>query len=215
MTPARAHRLKFEAAQRAAQGEGAEYGGVLDQLREDLFKDKRTLKGIRSIREKETAKGHMLPKYQPYIDGVLERGTGASDDIFATLFIWALDAGELDQALTMAAYVLRHNLPSPDEHQRTNAEILTEDAIAKLTDESGQLAPEAGPFLERINALVTDKSMVDAVRAKLEKALGMVALTDNPSAAADHFRNALKLNPSSGCKRWLNDAQKRIKAGAP
>ncbi|MGJ8526868.1 hypothetical protein LMG33818_002631 [Halomonadaceae bacterium LMG 33818] len=209
MTPARAHRLKFEVAQSATR-KSHDYGGVLDEMHEQFFNDKRLLKAIRSVKEKEDAKRLLLPKYASYIESVMAHDSGEPDSLFSTLIVWTLDAGDIDKALDMAQYALRHQLESPDAHQRTIAEFITEDTIEKLTDINGDIDVSARPMLERLHSMMAQQSIVDPVRAKLEKALGVVALADDePGTAYGHFTQALAFNPKSGCKQLMAKADKQ------
>ncbi|MGJ8518190.1 phage terminase small subunit [Carnimonas bestiolae] len=214
MNPIRAHRMKIEAAAQAARS-GDDYGGVNDEFREMFHRDKLLLKAERSVTAKEAIKKTLLPKYAPYIEGVLEAGNGKPDPLFSTLLIWRLDAGDIDGALDMAEYALAHGFASPDEHQRTTAEILIEVGIEKLTKD-GLLVDHARSTLERIARLTEGESIVDQVAAKLFKARGNAALADQDAGAAvEHFKRALALHPSVGCKPQLKKAEKVLEALAP
>ncbi|MGJ8514684.1 hypothetical protein R84981_001119 [Carnimonas sp. R-84981] len=214
MNPIRAHRMKIEAATQAARS-GDDYGGITDEFKEMLHRDKLLLKAERSVTAKEALKRTLLPKYAPYIEGVMEAGNGKPDPLFSTLLIWRLDASDVDGALDMAEYALAHGLESPDEHQRTTAEILIEVGIEKLTKD-GVLVSNARPTLERIARLTEGESIVDQVAAKLFRVRGNAALKDQDAGVAvEHFKRALALHPAAGCKAELKRAEKELKALAP
>jgi len=67
----------------------------------------------------------------------------------------------------------------------------------------------ADPINEALE-LTADQDMVDEVRAKAHKALGLIALDSAPAVAIEHFEAALKLNPNSGVKTQLTRARKAL-----
>lgn len=53
--------------------------------------DQRTLKAIYSKELKAAKKRELLPFWLPWVNGVLEQGKGAQDDILMTVMLWRLD----------------------------------------------------------------------------------------------------------------------------
>lgn len=211
-TPARRHFMKTTAAQAAVGEGGIMQGSAFEKARYELHKDRAELKAERSVNEKERMKAQMLPKYEPYIQGVLEAGSGIFDEVFVTLMLWKLDAGDIEGAADMAEYAIKHGMDAPDDHKRTNAEILVEESVRKLTGDNGLVSADSRAVLERIAGIVQGLSMVDVVSAKLHKALGF-ACEDGGDlvAAAAHYSQAISTDQGCGCKTKLAKIEKRMK----
>mgnify|MGYP000036964721 FL=1 len=126
MTPARRHRERVLAALQGAanpQFDQARANAYELQLMQ-LAEHRRTLKGIQSIERKIDAKRTMLGVYKPWIDGLLAADRGGQDDVLVTVMLWHLDTGDLEGALPMASYVIRHGLTTPDRYERTAATLI-------------------------------------------------------------------------------------------
>jgi len=95
-SPARKHFLRVRAAVDAAQSSPERPQGESHELhRIAIIEDSRRLHDIQSIERKIDAKREMLPKYDSYVQGVLEAGTGQQDDVLVTLMVWYLDIGDV------------------------------------------------------------------------------------------------------------------------
>ncbi|WP_208458681.1 phage terminase small subunit [Comamonas antarctica] len=203
LTPAQRHRARVMAEKaQAASPFGIELQGSDYQLMlAKLATDKRTLKALQSVQLKRQTKAQLLPEYLPWIEGALSKGQGARDDVFTTTMVWAIDAGAYGLALRMAAYVLQHKLPLPDQYQRGAAAVLLDEyADAYLrgqwqplrpgADEKGQpalVADETHPaeHLTALAGLTNGQDAPDQARAKLLKAtayalLGKVQTAEDP-----------------------------------
>ncbi|GHL38942.1 hypothetical protein ECZU27_41080 [Escherichia coli] len=84
-----------------------------------LAADQRTLKAIYSKELKAAKKRELLPFWLPWVNGVLEQGKGAQDDILMTVMLWRLDTGDIAGALEIARYALKYGLTMPGKHRRT------------------------------------------------------------------------------------------------
>lgn len=206
-SPARRHFMTVSAALAAGAGGEEMHGEAYEQYLAMLHRDKAELHGIRSIQEKVARKVELLPKYEPYIDGVLQSGQGASDQVLVTVLLWKLDTGDIAGATSIAEYAIAHDLPAPDAHQRNNAEILVEESVEQLVENGdGRVDPSSRVLLEEIERIVESQDIVDPVRAKLHKTLGRACEEsgDGP-AAIQHYAKALGLDARCGCKRRHDD----------
>lgn len=180
-----------------------------------LAEHRRTLKGIQSIERKIDAKRPMLAVYKPWIDGLLAADRGGQDDVLVTVMLWHLDTGDLEGALPMASYVIRHGLSTPDRYERTAATMIAEEVAdtAIKQQEAGN-----GPSLELLGnymALLSDCDIFDQVRAKLHKAVGRAALAEGlKPQAAEHYRRAIELHDKVGIKKELEVLERDIKKDA-
>ncbi|EQU65684.1 phage terminase small subunit [Escherichia coli] len=81
-SPAQRHMMRVSAAM-TAQREAAplRHATVYEQMLVKLAADQRTLKAIYSKELKAAKKRELLPFWLPWVNGVLEQGKGAQDDI--------------------------------------------------------------------------------------------------------------------------------------
>lgn len=213
-SPARRHFQQAQAAKAAGATAAHEpqKGDAHDLMHMALVEDRRRLHDIQSIERKIEVKAELLPNYQPYIDGVLEAGQGAQDDVLMTLMIWHLDVGDIERGLTIAAYALQHGLETPDQHKRTTATLVAEeiaDYYLRLNDDA---YPEnALALLEHTEALTRDHDMHDQVRAKLFKALGQYQRDSDPDTALSSLKRALDLNDKVGVKKDIERLERELK----
>lgn len=214
MTPARRHRERALAALQGAANP------QFDQVRANAYElqlmqlaeHRRTLKGIQSIERKIDAKRTMLPVYKPWIDGVLAADRGGQDDVLVTVMLWTLDTGDLEGALPMASYVLRHGLSTPDRYERTAATMIAEEvadtAIKQQEAGAGPSTSLLGQYMARLHG----SDIFDQVRAKLHKAVGRACLADGlKQQAAEHYRRAIELHDKVGIKKELEVLERELK----
>lgn len=120
-SPAQRHMMRVSAAM-TAQREAAplRHATVYEQMLVKLAADQRTLKAIYSKELKAAKKRELLPFWLPWVNGVLEQGKGAQDDILMTVMLWRLDTGDIAGALEIARYALKYGLTMPGKHRRTS-----------------------------------------------------------------------------------------------
>lgn len=214
MTPARRHRERALAALQGAanpQFDQARANAYELQLMQ-LAEHRRTLKGIQSIERKIDAKRPMLAVYQPWIDGVLAADRGGQDDVLVTVMLWTLDTGDLEGALPMASYVIRHGLSTPDRYERTAATLIAEEvADTGIKLQEAGAGPSYGLLCAYLE-LLTHCDIFDQVRAKLHKAVGRACLADGrKQLAAEHYRRAIELHDKVGIKKELEVLERELK----
>ncbi|MGD8174779.1 phage terminase small subunit [Marinimicrobium sp. ARAG 43.8] len=232
-SPARKHFLKASAAAQAAQSQqdAPQTGDAYQLMKVALLEDRRRLHDVQSIERKIELKRELLPQYQEYIDGVLDAGKGAQDDVLTTLMVWHLDVGQLNIAVAIGEYVLEHDLNTPEEYQRKPAAVLLEDAAEAILrkdikpvwkqgsienriipdGDQGIDAVEDLKLLARIAALTEKHDMHDQVRAKLFKASGYLqALLGDYRLALDNLERAKSLNEHAGVKKDIENLQRLV-----
>lgn len=227
LSPAKRHFLKTTAALEAAAAapaafmDGAtSYEMTLAKLQQDQWR----LKQIQSGEAKGQLKSELLPDYVPYIEGVLQAGQGAQDDVVVTIMVWRFDAGDFDGGLDVAAYVLQHGLKMPDRFNRTTGCVVAEEvATAAL---KAQRAGESfsRDTLTRTAELTADYDMPDEARAKLMLALGKATLEglddETPgqpgqiAAGIELLKRAIELHGACGGKTDLGRAERLLKIHA-
>lgn len=214
-SPARKHFLRVRAAQEAAQTTPERPQGESHEIhRIALVEDTRRLHDIQSIERKIEAKREMLPKYEDYIQGVLEAGTGQQDDVLVTLMVWYLDTGDIKTGLDIAEYAIEHGLETPDKYARTTATLAAEEVagfslLAMANETVDEDLPEQ---LCRAVDLFADADMQDQVKAKLFKAYGHhLREQGNNEQALVALNRALNLNERVGVKEDIKRLEKTLK----
>lgn len=205
----------------AAMMEGATtYEVMLAKLQQDQFR----LKQVQSGEAKGQLKAELLPEYVPYINGVLEAGQGAQDDVVVTVMVWRFDAGDFDGGLDVAAYVLQHNLKMPDRFNRTTGCVVAEEVATAALKAQKTGVSFSRDTLTRTAELTADYDMPDEARAKLMLALGKATLEglddEHPgqpgqiNAGIELLKRAIELHSNCGGKKDLERAERLLKKHA-
>lgn len=180
-----------------------------------LAEDKRRLKDIQSIERKIEVKATLLPEYQPWIEGVLEAGSGRQDDVLMTVFVWAIDIGNFELALTIGNYAIKYKLSMPDQYKRDVPCVLAEEIAdyAIKADEGHLLA--LLPHIDHAIALTAESDMPDEVRAKLYKAWGYGMRAGGQLVGArEALARALQIHDKVGVKKDIERLDVAIKNSA-
>ncbi|WP_449472014.1 phage terminase small subunit [Sphingobium chungangianum] len=161
-----------------------------------LTHDLRRLKGIKSIDHKIAVKREVLPDYRDWVAGILAAdagvGTGLAAEVLPTCMVWLIDVGDYDNALSLAEFVLRHNVPMPSRYQRDAATIIVEeiaDAAIKAQNSNESFSLDA---LRAVAGLSELSDIHDPVRAKLFKAIGIELLDRGEDAPAEDAKPLLE-----------------------
>ena len=216
LTPAQRHLQRHAAMAQSQKQDADPMMTGWERMRHRLHQDRRRLKGIQSNERKAELKRQLLPDYQGWIDGVLAADTGRPDEVFITCMIWTIDIGQIEGALPLAEYVLRHDLQLPDAYQRTPAALVVEEICnpallaIKLDDRARPLPAE---LLKQVEALTRNADMPDQVRAKLYKLMGLTLRHDDQDArqqALSYLMRAMALNAGAGVKREIEILRRQI-----
>lgn len=216
-SPAKRHFERVTAASTAASAgptQSLKGASRYELMLAKLAADRRRLKSFQSVARKVDVKREVLPEYAAYIDGALEGGRGAQDDVLTTIMIWRIDAGDYAGALHIARYAIRHNMTLPEQYERklpaAVAEEFAEAALAALRNGEGFDARQ----LAEVAELTEKTDMHDPIRAKLHKAIGLASIPADVTAgsaatgvdrartefALNNLRRALTLDVRSGVK---------------
>lgn len=226
-SPARRHFLQATAAASAAVAKADEpqTSDAYQLMKAALIEDRRRLHDIQSIERKIEAKRTMLPVYQPYIDGVLQAGNGAQDDVLMTLMVWHLDTGDIASALPIAEYALKHNLNPGEQYQRSTAAILAEESSDTLLRAGLKPIWEGGDiknppsdahsaqleYMQAIEQLTHKHDMHDQVRAKLHKTIGYLhALKRDYTNSITALNRAVELDANCGVKKDIERIHPKV-----
>lgn len=216
-------RAAMEAAKTAPQQTMAGATAYEHQLNQ-LLQDRLRLKAIQSNEGKASLKLQLLPEYIPYVEGVLEAGNGAQDDVMTTVMIWRVDVEDYNGALDVADYVLKHKLIMPDRFERTTGCLVAEEiATAALKAQKINGSFDLS-ILHRTVELTDAEDMPDQARAKLYLATGRATLegitAEEPGqpgqiqAGIDLLKRAIELHDSCGGKKDLDGAERLLKKHA-
>lgn len=217
LSPAKRHRMKVLAAKEAAKAD--EFGGVrpdasvyqlqLTELKNDIH----VLRSIQSQEKRAEAKKELIPKYMPYVLGIVQSGAKVEqDEVITTIMLWCFDCGLFNQGLSLAEYALEQSLKMPDSFSRSTASIVAEEIgnAAHKAYQDGQVFKL--DVLEKANQLTANYDMHDQIRAKLYLGIGRTFLQlDRGSEAFAFLKMAIAKNENCGGKTDLKKAEKLYK----
>lgn len=202
----------------AAEAGGADLGSLsaYQRLLKSLHDDKVLLKSVSSIADKVHIKKQALPAYQEWIDGITAAGTVQADDrIAATVIVWMIDCGLLDEAMPLADVLIHSGLESADEYSRSMPEIIVEQMADQIESGSEISAESLKTLIEWATAKKEDGlheiNLADVIRAKLLKAAGEKAeAADDNETALNLYRQAVGYNDKAGVKKRIEALEKQL-----
>lgn len=215
-TPARAHYQRATAAAGKATPAAETQASSQDKLMlAALHAARRRLKDIKALDRKIAAKRELLPQFDAYLEGVLQADAGGENLVLVYALLWRFDVGDLQGALALSDYALRHGLSAPDTHQRDLPSIIAEqtaEEVLKALAIDGADAPFLTAACLAAAELTDARDLHDQIRAKLRKAHGYAlrAAGDLPGAVAQ-LTDALALNSKIGVKRDIENLERDIK----
>ena len=221
--PCRRHFQRVTAAKEAAAVEPTQtmagataYEHQLNQLLQDRLR----LKQVQSNQGKAELKRQLLPEYIPYVQGVLDAGQGAQDEVLTTIMVWRFDAGDFIGGLDIAQYVLQHKMVMPDRFARTLGCLVAEEVATAAFKSQKVGEPFDLAVLHRTAELTDAEDMPDQARAKLFLAMGRATLegiTDEKpgqpgqvQAGIDLLKKAIDLYDACGGKKDLERAERLL-----
>jgi hypothetical protein len=185
-----------------------------------LLQDRLRLKQIQSNQGKAELKRQLLPDYEPYVQGVLEAGLGAQDEVMTTVMVWRFDAGDFNGGLDIAQYVLKHKMVMPDRFARTLGCLVAEDIATAALSAQKINEPFDLATLHRAAELTDAEDMPDQARAKLFLAMGRATLEgiseEQPGqpgqvqAGIDLLKTAIERHDACGGKKDLERADRLL-----
>ena len=185
-----------------------------------LLQDRLRLKQVQSNQGKAELKRQLLPKYIPYVQGVLDAGQGAQDEVLTTIMVWRFDAGDFTGGLDIAQYVLQHKMVMPDRFARTLGCLVAEEVATAAFKAQKVGEPFDLAVLHRTAELTDAEDMPDQARAKLFLAMGRATLEgltdDQPGqpgqvqAGIDLLKKAIDLHDACGGKKDLERAERLL-----
>ncbi|CAM3982555.1 terminase [Xenorhabdus thuongxuanensis] len=219
LTPAQEHWQRTMAARRGDEHMSSATLTAYEQVLHRLRIDQARLSGLQGKARKAEYKRTVMAAYDGWIDGVLAADTGQADEVLTHIMIWQIDIGNYGRALTLAAYVIRHNLPLPDRYQRTIGPLLVDEicdqALTIFATGDTTLDPIPLDILEQLTELVTPLDMPNQVRAKLFKTLAYTLRIQPQRAAQERalslMQEALLLFANIGVKKEIETLMRELK----
>ncbi|MFZ6875360.1 phage terminase small subunit [Undibacterium sp. Di27W] len=227
LSPALRHAARVLAAKAAAQSKHGEHvqGNAYELMLAKLINDKQRLKAIKSIQRKIELKREILPEYDDWINGALESGNGAQDQVLTTVLVWHIDAGTYARALDIAQYCLVHNLSLPDQYARDVSTLLLDEIPGAYLEGRFESPAAAVETLRAVQLLTVNADVPDQASAKLYKALGYAQVgkmgngdidfdqlpEEAASKSLDNLRRALDLFQNIGVKKDIERLERRLK----
>lgn len=216
VSPARRHFLRVAAGQAATAQAGTSAAvpaqPVQVRMQSRLAADEAGLKALRSVKAKVERKRELLPHYADYVAGVLAANAGGDDAIIIMVMVWYLDCDMWSEGMALAAYAIRHGLTTPQRFTRDTPSLVLElvaEAALKAID-CKTTSPALADALDQAMDLTDGADMPDEIRAKAEKAAGLLAMEAAPAKALSHLRHALTLHRGAGVKQHIARLEKQL-----
>ncbi|PLR23205.1 hypothetical protein PZBJ_13930 [Pantoea endophytica] len=211
LSPARQHRQRVQAEQAARQGGSVRHASGYELMLMQLGEDRRRLKGIQSTVKKAEIKVEVLPKYVPWVDGVLAADGAQQDDVLMYVMLWRVDAGDYTGALTIGRHAIRHGWSMPQSFSR-NVQTLLAEEMADAAKNALMAKADFDPdLLMQTLDVIGDLDMPDQSRARLHKSLGWVLRESQPVAALNHLQQAMQLDERCGVKKDIEQLERKIR----
>lgn len=211
MSPFQRH-TQYVLAQEAARkgGNGSHLKGY-DLMLMQLGEDRRRLKGIQSTVKKAEIKVEVLPKYVPWVDGVLAADGAQQDDVLMYVMLWRVDAGDYAGALAIGRHAIRHGWSMPQGFNR-NVQTLLAEEMADAAKNALVAKTDFDPdLLMQTLDVIGDLDMPDQSRARLHKSLGWVLRDSQPVSALNHLQQAMQLDERCGVKKDIEQLERKIR----
>jgi len=211
LSPARQHRQRVQAEQAARQGGSVRHASGYELMLMQLGEDRRRLKGIQSTVKKAEIKVEVLPKYVPWVDGVLAADGAQQDDVLMYVMLWRVDAGDYSGALAIGRHAIRHGWSMPQGFNRNVQTLLAEEmADAAKNALVAKTDFDPGLLMQTLD-VIGDLDMPDQSRARLHKSLGWVLRESQPVAALNHLQQAMQLDERCGVKKDIEQLERKIR----
>ncbi|WP_455852557.1 phage terminase small subunit [Pantoea endophytica] len=211
LSPARQHRQRVQAEQAARQGGSVRHASGYELMLMQLGEDRRRLKGIQSTVKKAEIKVEVLPKYVPWVDGVLAADGAQQDDVLMYVMLWRVDAGDYAGALAIGRYAIRHGWSMPQGFNR-NVQTLLAEEMADAAKNALVAKTDFDPdLLMQTLDVIGDLDMPDQSRARLHKSLGWVLRENQPVSALNHLQQAMQLDERCGVKKDIEQLERKIR----
>ena len=211
LSPARQHRQRVQAEQAARQGGSVRHASGYELMLMQLGEDRRRLKGIQSTVKKAEIKVEVLPKYVPWVDGVLAADGAQQDDVLMYVMLWRVDAGDYAGALAIGRHAIRHGWSMPQGFNR-NVQTLLAEEMADAAKNALVAKTDFDPdLLMQTLDVIGDLDMPDQSRARLHKSLGRVLRESQPVSALNHLQQAMQLDERCGVKKDIEQLERKIR----
>lgn len=215
--PARQSRLAAMAfyAQNGQQSTSLEHDNDYIKLKQQIMQHRIQLHAVQSITDKAKLKAEFLPEYDGYIEGILAAGAiPVGDDVYTTLLVWTIDAGNLNRAVEMASLVFNaaDTMLSVGGFERTAKVAVFEeiaDQLAKGAAIDTEVLQSLIELAQQKNGDLHAIDMPDKVRAKFFKSAGEIfEHQGDKTAAIALYQVALQYDDKIGVKQKLTALSK-------
>ncbi|HAU5563311.1 TPA: hypothetical protein JD264_05810 [Serratia fonticola] len=211
MSPFQRHTQYVLAQEAARQGGSVRHASGYELMLMQLGEDRRRLKGIQSTVKKAEIKVEVLPKYVPWVDGVLAADGAQQDDVLMYVMLWRVDAGNYAGALAIGRHAIRHGWSMPQGFNR-NVQTLLAEEMADAAKNALVAKTDFDPdLLMQTLDVIGDLDMPDQSRARLHKSLGWVLRESQPVSALNHLQQAMQLDERCGVKKDIEQLERKIR----
>lgn len=175
--------------------------------------DMQRIKQLQSIDARIALKADMLPHYHGWIDGILAVANPNQNDMLLHLMVWNIDVGDFELALQIGEYAILNGYVMPEPYSRSVASVLAEQISEGLLADLDGITDQL-PLIERLADLTNPEDMVDQIRAKVHKCLGLALQVARPKEALAALESAKRLHKKVGVTPDINKLRKQLNSQA-
>ena len=180
-----------------------------------LDADMNRLQRIQSHATRDVLKrDELLGRYTEYLETLIKQDRATTPEIIFRNMIWAIDVEQVDWAMTLGLFAIKHGIASPEGFRRDIRNAFVGD-MARLALKRQKAKPDAAEWITTIFDRAKTWYLIDEIRADLLKATAANAeATGFPSQALDLYREAIDVYPRCRVTRLINRLEKQLKAEA-
>lgn len=125
--------------------------GSLAHYQAAMLADLGTLKGLKTLDEKQAAKRTMLAAYLPFVDDYIAKGHDYPNAIAVQVMIWLLDTGDIERGMNLALKLIEYgNQHMPERFERRDIETFLCDAMYDWANALLKKQQSASPYLDTV-----------------------------------------------------------------
>ncbi len=177
-----------------------------------LDADMNRLQRIQSHATRDVLKrDELLGRYTEYLENLIKQDKATTPEIIFRNMIWAIDVEQVDWAMTLGIFAIKHGIDSPEGFRRDIRNAFVGD-MARLALK-WQKARKPANWIQDIHVKSKHWDLIDEIRADLLKATATnEESSGNLQAALDLYQEAIRVYPRCRVTRIINRLEKQLNA---
>lgn len=177
-----------------------------------LDADMNRLQRIQSHAARDVLKrDELLGRYTEYLNGLIQQDRATTPEIIFRNMIWAIDVEQVDWAMTLGLFAIKHGIDSPEGFRRDIRNAFAGD-MARLALNL-QKAGKPAHWIRSVHNKSQHWDLIDEIRSDVLKATAADAEScGNPTQALDLYRKAIEVYPRCRVTRLITRLEKQLKS---